>query len=523
MAPVDIFCSVRGALRLFSFLISGPGLRHIGKGLFKIFMISLRHGIQRLHLDRVRLPWKDFRSIARSVLPPWLRRRFRRIGVKLPAFIIILIAAITWGSSLVVIRIMDKVLLQSLIRRGASISLSVAIPAGYSILSGDRLALDNLAAKIEEAQDDVAYVAILNVQGTILAHNRLEEVGRAFEPAGSPPILEEDNFTVRETFREGSACYEFQAPVLFSGSQVGKVMVGLKADTLAAAISSARHKILWISLLALVFGGAGTLLFTTFITAPIKRLADGLSRIKAGDFRVRVKPVARDELGELTLRFNEMARVIRKQRESLETYARTLEESYVSTVRILAAALDARDKYTLGHSARVAKLSLAMGKTIGLGEEELNDLEMACFLHDIGKIRVPDMILNKDTPLTPHEYKIIMKHPEHGAEILHLAESLHKYVPTVLHHHEWYNGGGYPHGLKGEGIHLFAQIVAIADSYDAITSSRPYRKGRSRRKALEEIKRCRGTQFAPRLVDVFIESLDSAEAQGDLRFASGTI
>jgi putative nucleotidyltransferase with HDIG domain len=486
-------------------------------------MNGLRHSIRRLNLETVRFSWKDFRGTASSFLPPWLRKRFRRIGVKLPTFIIILMVAITWGSSLVVIRIMDKVLLQSLIRRGASISLSVAIPAGYSILSGDRLALDNLAAKIEETQDDVVYVAILNVQGAILAHNRLDSVGMKFEPAGNPPILEGDNFTVRETFREGQACYEFQAPVLFSGRRVGEVMVGLKADTLAAAISSARHKIFWISLLALVFGGAGTLLLTTFITAPIKRLAAGVSQIKAGDYRVKVKAVSRDELGELTLRFNEMARVIRKQKERLETYGQTLEESYVSTVRILAAALDARDKYTLGHSSRVAKLSLAIGKGIGLGEEDLNDLEMACFLHDIGKIRVPDMILNKETPLTPQEYQIIMKHPEHGAEILRLAESLHKYVPTVLHHHEWFNGGGYPHGLKGEDIHLFAQIVAIADSYDAITSFRPYRKGRSRRKALEEIKSCKGTQFTPRLVDVFIESLDSVENQVDLRFAGGVI
>jgi putative nucleotidyltransferase with HDIG domain len=491
---------------------------HLGKGLSKIFLVGLPSSIRQLHLERVRFSWKAFPAKASSLPPTWLRKRFQRIGVKLPVFFIILMVAITWGSSLVVIRIMDKVLLQSLVRRGASISLSVAVPAGYSILSGDRLALDNLAAKIEETQDDVAYVAILNVEGTILAHNHLDSVGKKFEPAGDPPISEEGNLTVRETFREGQACYEFQTPVLFSGSQVGQVMVGLKADTLAAAISSARHKIFWISILALVLGGAGTLLFTTVITAPIKRLAAGVSRIKEGDYRVKVKAVSRDELGELTLRFNEMAQVISNQKDRLETYAKTLEESYVSTVRILAAALDARDKYTLGHSSRVAKLSLAIGKGIGLDEEELNDLEMACFLHDIGKIRVPDLILNKATPLTPQEYQIIMKHPEHGAEILRLAESLHKYVPTVLHHHEWFNGGGYPHGLKGEDIHLFAQIVAIADSYDAITSSRPYRKGRSRKMALEEIKNCKGTQFAPPLVDVFIESLHTVEDPVDPRF-----
>ena len=104
-----------------------------------------------------------------------------------------------------------------------------------------------------------------------------------------------------------------------------------------------------------------------------------------------------------------------------------------------------------------------------------------------------------------------MQHPVHGAEILGLSHSLHKYIPVVLHHHEWYNGQGYPHGLRGEEIHLYAQIVTIADSYDAMTSSRPYRLGRSKSAATREIKKFRGTQFSPRLVDIFVESLGDVE------------
>jgi HD-GYP domain-containing protein (c-di-GMP phosphodiesterase class II) len=180
-------------------------------------------------------------------------------------------------------------------------------------------------------------------------------------------------------------------------------------------------------------------------------------------------------------------------------------------VRILAAALDARDKYTLGHSARVAWLSLLIGRKLGLDEEELKELEMACFLHDIGKIRVPDLILTKEEELDDEEHRLIMQHPVHGAEILGLSHSLHKYIPVVLHHHEWYNGQGYPHGLRGEEIHLYAQIVTIADSYDAMTSSRPYRLGRSKSAATREIKKFRGTQFSPRLVDIFVESLGDVE------------
>jgi HD-GYP domain-containing protein (c-di-GMP phosphodiesterase class II) len=202
-----------------------------------------------------------------------------------------------------------------------------------------------------------------------------------------------------------------------------------------------------------------------------------------------------------------MAMTIRAQRESLEGSACELEESYLSTVRILAAALDARDNYTLGHSARVAMLSLRVGRRLGLGAGVLKELEMACFLHDIGKIRVSDHILNKPAPLQADEIRLIGLHPDQGAEILGLADSLHKYVPVVRHHHERYDGSGYPAGLKGEEIPLFAQIVAIADAYDAMTTSRPYRPGRSRDEAIGEILAFRGTQFAPHLTDLFIEAL----------------
>jgi HD-GYP domain-containing protein (c-di-GMP phosphodiesterase class II) len=152
----------------------------------------------------------------------------------------------------------------------------------------------------------------------------------------------------------------------------------------------------------------------------------------------------------------------------------------------------------------------------------LRDLEIACFLHDIGKIRVPDVVLNKPGRLDPEEASLIRRHPEQGAEILGLAQSLHKFVPVVRHHHEWYDGSGYPGGLKGENIPLFAQIVSIADAYDAMTSSRPYRPGRSIEEAIKEIKDFRGRQFAPRLADLFIEALQE-ETEEELSFIGATL
>ena len=443
------------------------------------------------------------------------------IRVKLTLLTLALIALITSGSSMVAIQSMDRELLDSLVKRGSSIALSAAIPAGYSILADDQLALDNLAAKIQASQDEITYIAILANDGQILAHNRLAATGSLFDAAAGLPLQHSAEITMHLVNREGLTSYEFQTPILFAGNQVGRVVVGINAATLHAAKDFARQRIILISLAVLAFGALCTFLLSKLITAPIERLSAGVKRIITGNYHTEVKVTSSDELGELTRSFNEMSRVIMSQKEHLGAYASNLEESYLSTIRILAAALDARDNYTLGHSARVARLSLLIGQRLGLKTEELKELEMACFLHDIGKIHVPDLIINKPDPLNREEVLIIGKHPEQGAEILRLADSLHKYIPVVLHHHEWHNGKGYPHGLHGKEIHIYAQILAIADTYDAMTSSRPYRKGCSREEATMEIVKFRGSQFNPELVDIFLLALDDYEDDQELFPAGG--
>lgn len=444
----------------------------------------------------------------------WFEKRPGGIRFKLALVTLALIGLITTGSSVIVIRILDETLMQSLVQRGSSLAIGAATPAGYSILSGDLLALDNLAAKITEAQNDVVYLAILDREETVLAHNRLEATGGRFERLPGAELVSAPDFSVRKVVRDGLSTFEFRAPIRFSNRQVGEVVVGIDSAPYRAAKASARNRIVMISLLALGVGLGGTLLLTARFTLPIKRLSTGVSRIRDGDYEVQVETISRDELGELTTSFNAMARTILGQKQGLEGSARELEEAYTSTVRILAAALDARDNYTLNHSTRVATLALRLGRCLDLEESALKELEMACFLHDIGKIRIPDVVLNKPGPLDPEEARLINRHPEEGAEILGLAQSLHKYVPVVLHHHEWYDGSGYPAGLRGEEIPLFAQIVAIADAYDAMTTSRPYRPGRSLEEAIQEIEDFRGRQFAPRLADLFIEALQEETEEG---------
>lgn len=177
---------------------------------------------------------------------------------------------------------------------------------------------------------------------------------------------------------------------------------------------------------------------------------------------------------------------------------------YQSTLKVLANALDAKDSYTHGHSQRVAEYSVAIASELGMLSKEKDDLEFAALLHDIGKIGIRDNILCKPGKLTDEEFKIIQLHPVMSAEILAPIDFLADKIPIVKHHHERYDGKGYPSKLKGEEIPLGARIICVADTFDAMTSNRSYRKGLPAETALEELKRCCGTQFDPAIVQAFL-------------------
>jgi len=426
----------------------------------------------------------------------------------------VLIAFVTGGTSFIVMNVMDGFILKELVKRGFSISRSISTAAGYSILSNDKLALDNLTAKIKEYQEDLVYVATVDEKGEVRAHSELSKMGEKFENIKGQVVEEaKDGSLARKIMREGVDVYEFETPIIFTGKEVGAVYLGIDGSILISSQLVARKKIFFVSLMILAFGVAGVFFLSGFITTPVKRLAAAVSDMKEGEYGGEIHVYSKDELGDLTRDFNEMAKKIMDQQGKLLKSAEDLEESYVSTVRILAAAIDARDEYTLGHSERVAEYSLLVGKELDLSKEELKDLEMACLFHDVGKIRTPDRILHKRAPLDTDEYRVMMNHPQDGSNILLLAGSLHKHVPAVLHHHEWFNGEGYPYGLKEDEIPLFASIIAISDAYDAMCSSRPYRKGLSMDEALNEISTHSGNQFSPSLAEIFIHIVKGKETE----------
>ncbi len=202
------------------------------------------------------------------------------------------------------------------------------------------------------------------------------------------------------------------------------------------------------------------------------------------------------ELDELAQCFRRASLAVREADEQLHG-------AYVQFVALIASALDARDHYTAGHSHRVSELSRLTAEAMGLRPQDVETIRVAALLHDIGKIGVPDTILQKPGKLTPEERAQIEMHPSIGRRILEQVKAFEPFLPVVELHHENWDGTGYPHGLKGEQIPLAARIVHVVDAYDAMTSDRPYRKGMSSQEALHILKRLAGSDFDPDVVAVF--------------------
>lgn len=441
------------------------------------------------------------------------------IRLKLLCFLLplafLLVFTVSWTGS----KITGAALRKDLLQRGAAISKMVALSAGYLMLADDQLGLDRLAAETRASGREIAYVAIRDAANKVVAHNRIGERGKPFEPSARITPLAEFSYThADEVIREDRALIEFNTPIEFAGKLVGTATLALTTESLVAANRSVHRSILTAASIILGLAFLGALLASSLITTRVKRLHEGVLSLGAGEPFRPIPVTSSDELGDLTRKFNRMAEELLSQKHDLQAKARQLEETYLGMVRVIAASLDARDAYTLGHSTRVAKLSCELGKRLGLTGETLVDLERAAIFHDLGKIQTPDDVLLKKEPLSHTEEERMRNHPSDGTEILRAAPFLRRYIPVVRAHHEWYDGSGYPDGKKGLKIPYHAQIIALADAFDAMTTNRPYRQALTTEEALDEILRFRGTQFSPELADAFAKMVRGLHPMGEATY-----
>ena len=439
----------------------------------------------------------------------WL---FRYIQLKVSFFTLSLIAATTVFSYVITAQVVNRHVMGEVIKRAEALTRSIAASAGYSFLSKDMLGLDNTVFRIKSSNPDIDYIAITDKDNRIIVHSDITMSGKELAPSvGEIYSTGDDGATVRRVSIGSGALFEISSPIVFMNKHLGSIIMGVNNSALVAAQLASREKMLSVFVITLIVGMAGSILLSSLITRPIKELSSGVEEFKGGQRRRPLRVYSEDELGRLTSNFNEMTALIVEQQQKLGEYARELEASYVSTVKVLAAAIDARDPYTHGHSTRVSHLSLHIARKLGFTEQELAELEIACLFHDVGKIKTPDSILRKNGPLDQGEHLEMMKHTVYGANILSKAPSLRRYILPVKHHHERFDGTGYPDGLRGEGIPLFASIISITDAFDAMTSNRPYRAALPASAALDELSKSSGRQFNPELVRVFLEVAENQD------------
>ena len=302
-----------------------------------------------------------------------------------------------------------------------------------------------------------------------------------------------------------------------------------------ADLQAARDRMLQLTILT-VLAGAGViaviaLMMSNTLLAPLKVLHKGIMQVARGNYLSPIKIRSKDEFAYIADQFNGMTEKVRQSmddrlskeeeikalyeheaslNDDLQRIMEANEQNYFQTIKALANAEEEKDAYTRGHCERVMNYALGIGKALGLPEKDLDSLRFGAILHDIGKIGVPEHILNKETPLSHEEFALISQHPSMGIRILNDLTFLKDSIRIVHEHHERYDGLGYPARKKGEDIDLLARIVGVADAFDAMTSQRPYRKeAMTREQAARELQKEAGKQFDPIVVEAFLKMMNA--------------
>lgn len=297
---------------------------------------------------------------------------------------------------------------------------------------------------------------------------------------------------------------------LDKNSRLGVIAIQDEAAALKS-VTGMRWQTLWISLVAGLLTILLGFFFAKKLTNPVQELAAGAHRIASGDFSQRIEIRSRTELGDLGSDFNRMTDQLQRFIQDLQSSAEENRQLFLGTVKALAAAIDGKDPYTRGHSERVARVSVAIAQRLDLPDDECEKIRVSALLHDVGKIGIDDSILKKPSALTDEEYEIMKQHPQKGFKILSQIPAITDFLPGMYMHHEMVNGEGYPQGLKGDEIPMMGLIVAVADTFDAMTTDRPYQLAMKFEDAVARIQSFVGTRYDARVVKAFTEACDEGQ------------
>jgi putative nucleotidyltransferase with HDIG domain len=426
-----------------------------------------------------------------------------RLGIRyqLAVFAVLLVAATAVATGAVSVRRERQILELQVLSKGRMITEAFAADCAGAL--SPRRDEHKLTAAIRGMLSDesVGYAFVVDGENRIVAHSDLSMWGEDYTPpTENVRHLLDDSLTYIYRSADGRKFYGFSAPIVVSKRELGTAHVGISVRLVSEPLGMTRKRLITATLVLLALGAVTASMIGGLLTRPLAVLADGAKRIGDGDLSYRIELNRGDEFGLLAQRINGMTS--------------KLGELYFRTLQTLINALEAKDIYGRGHTERVTRYSIQIARKMGLQLSEVENVRRAAMIHDIGKIGVKEAILNKATGLTEEEYNHVKSHVNWGAHILKPMRSLARVVSYLSHHHERYDGSGYPAGLSSREIPIGSRIIAVADTFDAMTSDRPYRRALTTREAITELKRCSGSQFDPEVVQTFIEVLKSSKMNG---------
>lgn len=289
------------------------------------------------------------------------------------------------------------------------------------------------------------------------------------------------------------------------GRAVAIIGVDISADDVYLSQQELQKRMWFVFLIGVLISIILGIIITQGLTKPVKQLVEGTRKIARNNLEYHVDVTGPNEIMELATALNRMSDSLKESRDNLRNY-------FYKVAKALIRVLEAKDEYTKGHSERVAEYTEMIAKKLNYPKDRVAFLKEAALLHDIGKLGIDESILNKKSKLTDKEWKEITRHPIVGEEILRPVFLQEDMLEVTRRHHEKFDGTGYPDKLAGDSISVLAQIVSIADAYDAMTSDRAYRKAIGRKKAVEELRKNKHTQFNPWLVEIFVEVLEEEKS-----------